>query len=94
LFRPQTQARLPLPCRDYENRPRICRVFTCGKPCVGCGGCCANVVVAMDGICGSKKFLEMHGVTVVQNAENFVLALPAPCKHYTPLAIVRQEASK
>ena len=71
-------------CLVYAKRPTICRDFSCGKPCVGCGACCANVVVCMDGFCGSREFLEMHGVSVMQKPENFALIVPAPCRHYRP----------
>lgn len=71
-------------CLTYKDRPQVCRDFSCGKSCNGCGWCCSNVVIFMDGFCGSRDFLEMHGVNVGQRAENFALIFPAPCRHYQP----------
>ena len=71
-----------MPCREYATRPRICREFSCGKPCVHCGGCCANIVMALGGQCADKEFLELHGAHVAQNPDNYALVIPAPCRHY------------
>jgi len=74
-----------LPCLDYENRPRICREFTCGHECTHCQACERNAVIGIPGAIDPQDvyFLELHGITVTQNEGGYTLDIPAVCKNWT-----------
>ena len=58
-------------CDDYENRPQICRDFSCGKvPCENCGGCCHDVCMSMppgmETLVENDSFFRRHGIVIEQ----------------------------
>ena len=74
-----------MPCADYEHRPRICREFTCGRPCTGCGACCINAVLLVSGQFGDEddsRFYALHRITVEQQPECWSMTVDVPCALY------------
>jgi Fe-S-cluster containining protein len=58
-------------CKDYENRPQLCRDFTCGKQhCEHCGQCCFNALLGLHFEEGADlgmnedmmRFFDLHGI--------------------------------
>ena len=69
-------------CKDYENRPQICREFSCGKvPCEHCGGCCHDVAMSMppgtQTLVENDDFFRLHGIFVLDGA----LAIRCRCEN-------------
>ena len=57
-----------MPCRDYENRPKLCRAFTCGVDCERCDSCEGNVVLRIPGSIDAEdtRYFELHGLGVTR----------------------------
>ena len=69
-------------CKDYENRPLICREFSCGKdPCEHCGGCCHDVVMSyppgLQTLVEEDTFFRLHGIFHVDGG----IAIRCRCKN-------------
>ena len=71
-------------CSDHENRPTVCRSFTCEKECDNCGTCCSDVALTFDGVISgdAEGFLLLHGVSIEYNDDNYTLVFPLPCRNY------------
>jgi hypothetical protein len=82
--------RAQLPCRDYENRPDLCRAYDCGRPCEQCGGCEGNIVLRIPGKFPDASFidfLERHGIGVGVGPDGaWELIIFAPCRDYVPVS--------
>ena len=59
-------------CKDYENRPQLCRDVTCGKLCEHCGQCCHNALLGLtfqEGVDMDEdmiRFFHLHGIHLVE----------------------------
>ena len=73
-------------CKDYANRPQLCRDFVCDKPCAHCGECCHNALLGLNFPEGTDlgisedmlRFFDLHGMHFVPEGVFFECV----CKHF------------
>ena len=76
-----------MPCGNYDNRPQLCREFTCGcVPCEKCDACEGNVVIVHSGVCPEQDaiWFKLHGFTIEQAVGAYSIHIPAQCQWYVP----------